>query len=283
MDRATKKWFFILIGNGIALRLVYNAQQVANSPGPSRDLEFLPSKVHHVSSVKPSAFHQIANEVYTHDVCNENTVSESHTTKEFDLDSWRPFQTGGGLDDNDRKMLARYYGSANSVFEWGLGESSYMAGHFNVSRYAGVDSEAEWVSNARDKCPSHFRLSFADIGRTHNFGRPLQDLKKNQYDYVIAPLVVEQCPFDVYLVDGRFRVACGLLALLHSSRGGHNATILVHDFESPHKIHSSYKELLRVCDKIEFSGSRLAALKRKADVTDEMIHDMYLEWGHNSA
>lgn len=151
MDRATKKWFFILIGNGIALRLVYNAQQVANSPGPSRDLEFLPSKVHHVSSVKPSAFHQIANEVYTHDVCNENTVSESHTTKEFDLDSWRPFQTGGGLDDNDRKMLARYYGSANSVFEWGLGESSYMAGHFNVSRYAGVDSEAEWVSNARDK------------------------------------------------------------------------------------------------------------------------------------
>jgi hypothetical protein len=133
------------------------------------------------------------------------------------------------------------------------------------------------------KCPSHFRLSFADIGRTHNFGRPLKDLKKNQYDYVVAPLVVERCPFDVYLVDGRFRVACGLLALLHSSRGGHDATILVHDFESPAPEHSSYKELLRVCDKIEFSGSQLAALKRKDGVTDEMLHEMYLEFGSNSA
>lgn len=100
---------------------------------------------------------------------------------------------------------------------------------------------------------------------------------------MVAPLVVEQCPFDVYLVDGRFRVACGLLALLHSSRGGHDATILVHDFESPLRVHSSYKELLRVCDKIEFSGSRLAALKRKDGVTDEMLHEMYLEFGSNSA
>lgn len=151
MDRATKKWISILIGNAIALRLVYNSQQVADKPGSSRDLEFLPSDGRHVSSAKPSVFDQIANEVYTHDVCNKDIMSQSDATKEFDLESWRPFQTTGGLDDNDRILLAKYYGSANSVFEWGLGESSYMAGHFNVSRYAGVDSEAEWVSNARDK------------------------------------------------------------------------------------------------------------------------------------
>lgn len=153
MDRAKKNWIFILIGNVIALRLVYSflLQQAADYPGSSRDLEFLPSDLHRANSVKPSAFDQIANEVYTHDVCNKDIVSQSHTTKEFDLESWRPFQTTGGLTDNDRKMLAKYYGSANSVFEWGLGESSYLAGHFNVSRYAGVDSEAEWVSNARDK------------------------------------------------------------------------------------------------------------------------------------
>ncbi len=48
-------------------------------------------------------------------------------------------------------MLGSYYGSANSVFEWGLGESSYIAGHLNVPRYAGVDSDAEWVSSTRAK------------------------------------------------------------------------------------------------------------------------------------
>lgn len=131
--------------------------------------------------------------------------------------------------------------------------------------------------------PSHFRLSFADIGKTHNWGRPIKELKKNQYDYVIAPLVLEQCPFDVYMVDGRFRVACALLALLHSSRGGHETTILMHDFESKHEAHASYKEMLRVCDKVEFSGSKLVALKRKSDVTDDMLHKMYLEFGSNSA
>ena len=108
-------------------------------------------------------------------------------------------------------------------------------------------------------------------------------LEKNQYDYVIAPLVLEQCPFDIYLVDGRFRVACGILALLHSARSGKNTTILMHDFKSPHDAHSSYKEMLRVCDEVEFSGSKLVALKRKPDVTDEMLHEMYLEFGSNSA
>ena len=133
------------------------------------------------------------------------------------------------------------------------------------------------------QCPNHFRLSFADIGRTHNYGRPVQNLRKNQYDYVIAPLITEQCPFDVYLVDGRFRVACAIIAFLHSSRGNQNATILMHDFESPHKAHSSYKEILRVADKVEFSGNQLVALKRKDSVTDEMLQDMYLEFGSNSA
>lgn len=140
MDRAKKKWISILIGNAIALRLVYNIlllQQAADYPGSSRDLDFLSSDLHRANSVNSSAFDQIANEVYTHDVCNKDIVPPSHTTKEFDLESWRPFQTTGGLTDKDRKMLAKYYGSTNSVFEWGLGESSYLAGHFNVSRYAG--------------------------------------------------------------------------------------------------------------------------------------------------
>jgi hypothetical protein len=95
--------------------------------------------------------------------------------------------------------------------------------------------------------------------------------------------MTEQCPFDVYLVDGRFRVACGILALLHASRGGHDATILMHDFKSPIQAHSSYKEMLRVCEIVEFSGNQLVALKRMPNVTDEMLHEMYLEFGSNSA
>jgi len=108
-----------------------------------------PTTAHNVA-MPLSAFDQITQTVYSHDVCKYGQASVAPASKQFDLNEWRQHATSGGLDDKDRVMLAKYYGSADSVFEWGLGESSYMAGYFNVSRYAGVDSDAEWVSNARD-------------------------------------------------------------------------------------------------------------------------------------
>eukprot|EP00804_Cyclotella_cryptica_P029014 CCRYP_005216-RA/>CCRYP_005216-RA protein AED:0.30 eAED:0.30 QI:593/1/1/1/0/0/4/635/67 len=66
-------------------------------------------------------------------------------------------------------MLAKYYSCANAVFEWGLGELITMVGYSNITRYAGVDSVTKWVSDARDKCSTHFCLSFAHIGRTQNY------------------------------------------------------------------------------------------------------------------
>jgi hypothetical protein len=149
MDRTSKKWFFILIGNAIALRLIYQTQ-VTQYPTLRRDMQLDLPPISRRTSI--SVFDQIVKEVYSHDVCDKNDIASTpRTRKEFDLEEWRQHSTTGGLKDDDRKMLAKYYGSANSVFEWGLGESSYMAGYFNVPRYAGVDSDATWVSNARDK------------------------------------------------------------------------------------------------------------------------------------
>ena len=46
-------------------------------------------------------------------------------------------------------------------------------------------------------------------------------LQKIHFNYQIASLIVERQPFDMYLVDGRYRVACACLSLLHAmSRGG---------------------------------------------------------------
>mmetsp|Transcript_33789 Transcript_33789/g.69434 ORF Transcript_33789/g.69434 Transcript_33789/m.69434 type:complete len:288 (-) Transcript_33789:274-1137(-) len=222
-----------------------------------------------------SLFDKGVSTTYFRDVCqnNQKNAKSSSFRGNFNLSEWDQ-QTKGGLVDNDRIMLAKYYSGANSVFEWGLGESSYIAGHLNVTRYSGVDSDANWVSAARDKCPSHFRLYFADIGKTESWGNPVEKLPKTIYDYVLSPLHLELCPFDVYMVDGRFRVACALMALLHASRHDHDATILMHDYTGKRK---NYLSMERVCDVVEFSGSKLVALKRKPDVTDEAIYEMYLE------
>ena len=75
------------------------------------------------------------------------------------------------------------------------------------------------------------------------------------------------------MVDGRFRVACGLIALLHASQYGHDATILLHDYTEKRK---KLLTMEKVCDVVEHSGSKLVALKRKSNVTDEMIYELYM-------
>ena len=149
-----KKWIFVLIGNGLVLRMVYNAQRVDSSSQNTaweRDLPSVPKKESFFE------FDKIAREVYSHDICKNGDRKSGRKRQELDLDEWREHNTGGGLHDSDRKMLAKYYSAANSVFEWGLGESTAMAGYFNVPRYAGVDSDAAWVSDARDKVKKNLR------------------------------------------------------------------------------------------------------------------------------
>eukprot|EP00569_Conticribra_weissflogii_P009378 CAMPEP_0171369448 /NCGR_PEP_ID=MMETSP0879-20121228/7360_1 /TAXON_ID=67004 /ORGANISM="Thalassiosira weissflogii, Strain CCMP1336" /LENGTH=278 /DNA_ID=CAMNT_0011877751 /DNA_START=25 /DNA_END=861 /DNA_ORIENTATION=- len=238
-------------------------QQVSPQPNPKSNSTFY----HHYHETY-SPFHTKAKQTYLRNVCKNATRS---ATQKFDLSKWMT-RTGGGLTDEDRVMLGSYYGSANSVFEWGLGESSYIAGHLNVPRYAGVDSDAGWVSSTRAKCPTHFRFSFADIGETKEFGNPAETLDKNSYNYIVAPLMSEMCPFDVYMVDGRYRPACVMMALLHASEYNHDATILMHDYGNDRP---GYKTVEEVCDVIQFSGKRLVALRRKENATDEMIYNVF--------
>lgn len=218
------------------------------------------------------AFRDAAEKKYFQDVCNDDL--KRIKPQNFDVVEWRRKSAAGGLHDQDRVMIGKHYGAANSVFEWGLGESSYMAGHLNVPRYAGVDSHAEWVSKARDQCPKHFRFYFGDIGETlaNNYGRPVEHLPKSEYNYIISPLMSELCPFDVYMVDGRYRAACALMALLHASDHDKDSTILIHDYTN---LRPGYRIVEQVCDIVEESGQRLVAFKRKPNVTNELIYELY--------
>ena len=63
-------------------------------------------------------------------------------------------------------QLGEIYGKAESVFEFGLGESTFLADHLGVGRYSGVDSDSEYISTVRNKVSNYFRFYFADIGQT---------------------------------------------------------------------------------------------------------------------
>lgn len=224
-----------------------------------------------------------------------NDTDESTYTKspKFDLDSWTQ-RTSGGLTDYDRVLLAQIYGAADSVFEFGLGESTYIANEMKVRRYAGIDSDATWVANTRALVSDNYRFYFADIGPTVAWGYPKDRLNapsKSIYHYQIMPLAAEKEAFDVYMSDGRWRIPCLIASFLHASaRGGDpRKTIgLLHDcFRTEHwmngteplpvKPRLAYFKADHLLDLVDHSESRLCVFKRKPETTDEQLAQFWEE------
>lgn len=182
----------------------------------------------------------------------------------------------GGLSDSNRLELAKLYANVNSVFEFGLGESTLIAATVNVPRYSGIDSDPVWVAMARDSVPDHphYRFYFGDIGKTLEWGNPEHpEQPKNVWDYQILPLQVEREAFDIYMVDGRWRLPCLLVSFLHASaRGGDNTIVLMHDCD---------REEYHLADhllELEVMGDdgRLCQYKRKASTTDDQLLELWM-------
>jgi hypothetical protein len=211
-----------------------------------------------------------------------NTASNVVKTKrqKFILDEeW--VRGTGGLDDNDRLVLGELYYNATSVFEYGLGESTRIAAFVGVPRYSGVDSDPEWVAKARKEAKhSHFRFYYGDIGDTKMFGHPVDSsLQKIQYNYQIAPLVSEDKPFDVYLVDGRYRVACASISFLHAMKTGgdmEKVRVGIHDNDG---ILRGYGVFAQVAD-VVIKNKKLWVYKLKTGITENDLYNMW-EAKHN--
>jgi hypothetical protein len=212
-----------------------------------------------------SGFDSIAESAFELSQLQERDTSERQNF------TWK--RGSGGLADSDRKLLARSYLGVKSVFEFGLGESTRIAAAANVVRYTGVDSDALYVSQSRAEAPKHFKFLFADIGETKSWGQPGEALRKQSMQYQIAPLLSELRPFEVYFVDGRFRVACVCAALLHASKfNSFDSKIFMHDY----KARPQYHIVEQFADIIEISKSgRLVHLRRSKNASEALIMSVW--------
>ena len=110
--------------------------------------------------------------------------------------------------------------------------------------------------------------------------------------YSAGPLAAEGAPFAVYLIDGRFRVACALASLLH---GGTESLLLVHDFSTqPGVADRGYGVLLELgaAEKLDGccgdDGNRsnndiLVVLRRRPGVSDAELRAMWRIWQYDVA
>lgn len=126
--------------------------------------------------------------------------------------------------------------SAETAIEYGVGDSTRRLAAMGTARVLTVENAPAWV-NIVKKDP-HVARAIADgrlsilpvrIGPVKDFGYPANEDHRDRWpEYWRAPWsTVDPVSVDLVIVDGRFRVACALNALLTGPDG---LVVLIHDF-----------------------------------------------------
>jgi len=150
------------------------------------------------------------------------------------------------MTENVINVLENRLCACKAYLEFGSGGSTILAARLGVPSIISVDSSAEWVERVSNeirreyiKYQGSITVLHADIGSTGDWGYPLDTTKITQWPsyYCGAWKLALDAGInpDLILVDGRFRVACFLLTLVHAKKG---STILFDDYVGRPEYHS---------------------------------------------
>jgi hypothetical protein len=168
------------------------------------------------------------------------------------------------MSDAERNLLHSFLYCSWSYLEFGTGGSTALACSLVRKSVISVESDPEWLKKVDDYCSSQAtvlkpELIYADIGPVRDLGYPqgdgFRDRWPNYHDRVWLHEGANNA--DLYLIDGRFRVACFIQTLLHAQS---SAIIVIHDFVNrPH-----YHVVREFSHEIAIAGS-LSIFQRKGD------------------
>ncbi|MFH5926771.1 hypothetical protein [Roseomonas xinghualingensis] len=145
------------------------------------------------------------------------------------------------MSDAEFRLFESVLRCAHSYVEFGTGGSTCLAASLVGGSIISVDSSLEWLDQVAKACASRPgwtqpRLIHADIGPVGEWGRPADPATQDLWPrYHEAPWSIPGTETaDLYMVDGRFRVACALQVLL---RCRWDALLVMHDFSSRRGYH----------------------------------------------
>ena len=158
--------------------------------------------------------------------------------------------------------------------EWGAGESTAFALRETTCRVRAVDTSSEWLERTLEPWESNPRIQqqHVDLGRLLNWGRPASYRFRDRIDeYLSGPFDGGFNP-DLVLVDGRFRVACFLFALLRAEPG---SFIVFDDYRNREHYHI----VEEVLQPIAISG-RQAVFVRPEDIDEAFVRRLIADFKH---
>lgn len=129
---------------------------------------------------------------------------------------WMPSKTAGALAE----LLA----ASDTYLEYGVGGSTRLALQSGLTTLIAVESDRHYLDAAtamveQARASVHWIPVYVDVGPTGYLGFPKTLKSRMKWsNYAAAPWSMGLQP-DLILVDGRFRLACALLAARHAKPG----------------------------------------------------------------
>jgi hypothetical protein len=150
-----------------------------------------------------------------------------------------PFAPTMWFPDEVKAFVQDRYRAARMILEYGSGGSTAFAARETTARVISVESDRAWAADLRAYLTREgidrpdVSVRWADIGPTKAWGRPKDTRHWGQYlDYPMLPWLDPGCDPDLVLIDGRFRLACLAVTMLHCRRP---VTVLIDDYANrPH-------------------------------------------------
>jgi len=150
------------------------------------------------------------------------------------------------MSDKETDLFLSFVRNSDHYLEFGVGGSTVVAAQHVGRSVIAVESSQEWIDLVMEACavgrivPS---ILLADIGPTARFGYPTDEGTRPKWPRYHEAIweVAGSGDADLYLVDGRFRVACFAQVILHCRP---DAVIGLHDFTSRSHYHR-VRELAR--------------------------------------
>lgn len=132
------------------------------------------------------------------------------------------------------EWVRAHYAKADVILEYGSGGSTVMASEMAGKTVYSVESDPDWCQMMQSYfnqagTTSEVILHYANVGRVGKWGRPKTDAKWDRYHRYpnsVWDLDGFKAP-DLVLVDGRFRSACVMTAMLRTEK---SLTLLFDDY-----------------------------------------------------
>ena len=186
------------------------------------------------------------------------------------LDKYSPFPLmySFRMSEAEKALFNKQIRNSEVYYEFGMGGSTFhVLKNSNACVYS-IDSSKEWIQLMKEYFyirrmeKSRLKLFHVNIGRTKKWGFPSDNSQANLFPEYSSELFRKADKVaDTILIDGRFRVACTLKAILEYYNHK-NTRYIIHDFWNRPEYHI----VLKYLNEID-SSDTLCVLKIK-DIVD---------------